>query len=75
MPINLNNMSLINRMFAISWVCGIDFQSLVQKGMSTNSSELVRYGIRKIACNGLESVLIQNSLGNAMEICSAVENV
>jgi len=29
---------------------------------------------KKITWNGFESVLSQSSLGNAMEICSAIEN-
>jgi len=41
-------MSLKNRTFAILGVCGIDFQSSVQNGMSKNSLESVRYGILKI---------------------------
>jgi len=30
--------------------------------------------IKKITLNGFESVVSQSSLGNAMEICSAIEN-
>jgi len=55
-------MSLTNRTFAILGFCGIDFQSSVQNGMSTNSLESVRYGILKITQNRLESVLNQSSL-------------
>jgi len=47
MQTNLN-MSLTNKSFAILGVCGIDFQSSVQNGMSTNSLESVRYGIKKL---------------------------
>jgi len=68
-------MSLTNRTFAILGVCGIDFVSLVHKGWSKSSSESVRYAIKKITRNGLESFFNQRSLGNAMKIWSAVENV
>jgi len=43
--------------------------------MSKTSMESVRYSIKIFTRNGLESVLSQSSLDNAMEICSAVENV
>jgi len=39
------NITLTNRTFAILGVCGIDFQSLVQNGVSTNSLESLRHGI------------------------------
>jgi len=69
------NISLKNRTFARLGVCRINFQSLVQNRMSKNSLESVRYGILKITCNGLESVLSQSSLYNATKIYSAVEDV
>jgi len=73
MQTNLN-ISLTIRTFAILGVCKIDFQSLVQNGMSKNSLESVQCGLKKITRNGFESVLSQSSLGNALEICSAIEN-
>jgi len=71
MQTNLN-ISLKIRTFAILGVCDIDFKSSVQNGMSKNSLESER--IKKIIQNGFDSVLSQSSLGNAMEICSAIEN-
>jgi len=68
------NKSLTIRTFAILGVCEIDFQSFVQNRMSNNSLESVRYRFLKKMRNGFESVLSQSSLGNAMEICSAIEN-
>jgi len=47
MQTNLN-ISLTIRTFAILGVCEIDFQSSVQNGMSKNSLELVRYGLKKL---------------------------
>jgi len=43
--------------------------------MSKNSSKSIRYRIKQNTRNGSESVLNQSSLGNVMEICSAVESV
>jgi len=73
MQTNLN-ISLTIRNFATLGVCKIDFQSSVQNQMSKYSLELVLYRLKKITQNGFESVLSQSSLGNAMEICSAIEN-
>jgi len=59
------NIPLTIRTFALSGVCKIDFQCLVQNGMSKYSLESVRCGLKKIR---------GTALGNAMEICSAIEN-
>jgi len=65
--------SLIVRTFAILGVCEIDFPSSVQNGISKHSLESVRNGLKKLRETGFESVLSQSSLGNAIEICSAIE--
>jgi len=67
-PKNLN-ISLTNRTFVILGVCEIDVQCSVQNGLSKNSLQSVRCGIKQITRNGLESVFSQSSLGNAMEMC------
>jgi len=66
------NISFAIITFVILGLCEIDFQSLAQNRMSNNSLKSVRYGLKKL--RGFESVLSQSSLGNAMEICSAIEN-
>jgi len=68
------NMSLTIRTFAILGVCEIDFQSSVQNGMSKNSLDSVRYRSKKLRGTVLNQFLSQSSLGNAMEICSSIEN-
>jgi len=42
------NILLTIRTFAIIGVCEIDFQSLVQNGISKDSLESVRYGLKKL---------------------------
>jgi len=72
------NTSLTNRTFAILRVCRIDFISPVQNGMSNNILESVQHGILKIMRTVWNQFWIKSSLthlGNAMEICSAVENI
>jgi len=49
------NISWTIRTFAMLGVCDIDFQSSIQNGMSKNSLESVRYGLKKL-CG---TVLIQ----------------
>jgi len=66
--------SLPNRIFAILEVCEIDYK--VQFRMECQNILWNLWGNDlKITRNGFESVLSQSSLSNAMEICSAIENV
>jgi len=57
-------MLLTNRTFAVLGVCGIDFQSLVQKGISNNNLKSIPYGIKNITQNYFESVLNQSSFAH-----------
>jgi len=66
------NILLTVKTFAMLGVCKIDIQSLIQNGMS----KILRNWCgtdNKIMRNDFESVLSQSSLGNAMEIYSAIE--
>jgi len=60
--------SLTIRTFAI--LGKIDFQSSVQNGLSKKSLKSVQNGLQKLR----GSVLSHSFVGNALEICSAIEN-